>query len=102
MRIIGCDLHAAQQTIAMLDGDTGEVVITAHDGPIRLSHSLLGPPGPPSSRPRDHCLSVVPSAALVEGRVVRRAVSACSSFGSWPRWRFSLRVVASGCGSRDS
>ena len=26
MRIIGCDLHAAQQTIAMLDGDTGEVV----------------------------------------------------------------------------
>ena len=26
MRIIGCDLHAAQQTIAMLDGDTGVVV----------------------------------------------------------------------------
>ena len=26
MKIIGCDLHAAQQTIAMLDGDTGEVV----------------------------------------------------------------------------
>ena len=26
MRIIGCDLHAAQQTIAMLDRDTGEVV----------------------------------------------------------------------------
>jgi hypothetical protein len=25
MRIIGCDLHAAQQTIAMLDGETGEV-----------------------------------------------------------------------------
>ena len=24
MRIIGCDLHAAQQTIAMLDDDTGE------------------------------------------------------------------------------
>ena len=34
MRIIGCDLHAAQQTIAMLDGDTGEVVerILTHDG----------------------------------------------------------------------
>ena len=26
MRIIGCDLHAAQQTIAMLDCETGEVV----------------------------------------------------------------------------
>jgi hypothetical protein len=26
MRIIGCDLHARQQTIAMLDDDTGEVV----------------------------------------------------------------------------
>ena len=25
MRIIGCDLHAAQQTIAMLDCDTGEI-----------------------------------------------------------------------------
>ena len=26
MRIIGCDLHASQQTIAMLDRDTGEIV----------------------------------------------------------------------------
>jgi hypothetical protein len=26
MRMIGCDLHAAQQTIAMLDGETGEIV----------------------------------------------------------------------------
>ena len=25
MRIIGCDLHARQQTIAMLDNDTGEL-----------------------------------------------------------------------------
>ena len=25
MRIIGCDLHASQQTIAMLDRDTGEI-----------------------------------------------------------------------------
>src|SRR4051812_36532837 len=34
MRIIGCDLHAAQQTIAMLDADTGEVVerTLTHDG----------------------------------------------------------------------
>jgi hypothetical protein len=28
MRIIGCDLHARQQTLAMLDTATGEVVKT--------------------------------------------------------------------------
>jgi hypothetical protein len=26
MKIIGCDLHTSQQTISMLDRDTGEVV----------------------------------------------------------------------------
>ena len=34
MRIIGCDLHAAQQTIAMLNRETGEIVerTLTHDG----------------------------------------------------------------------
>jgi len=34
MRIIGCDLHARQQTLAMLDTETGEVVSLTlmHDG----------------------------------------------------------------------
>ena len=34
MRIIGCDLHAAKQTIAMWDRETGEVVeaTLSHDG----------------------------------------------------------------------
>jgi transposase len=34
MRMIGCDLHASQQTIAMLDRDTGEVVerTLSHEG----------------------------------------------------------------------
>ena len=34
MRIIGCDLHARQQTVAMLDTDTGELVekTLEHDG----------------------------------------------------------------------
>jgi hypothetical protein len=34
MRIIGCDWHARQQTIAMLDTGTGELVekTLAHDG----------------------------------------------------------------------
>jgi hypothetical protein len=34
MRLIGCDLHASQQSIAMLDRDTGEIVAKtlAHEG----------------------------------------------------------------------
>ena len=34
MRIIGCDLHARQQSVAMLDTETGEVVnrTLMHDG----------------------------------------------------------------------
>jgi hypothetical protein len=34
MRIIGCDLHARQQTLAMLDSDTGEVrkMTLKHEG----------------------------------------------------------------------
>jgi transposase len=34
MRIIGCDLHARQQTIAMLDTDTGELIerVIEHEG----------------------------------------------------------------------
>jgi hypothetical protein len=31
MRLIGCDLHAAKQTIAMLDADTGEIVINGYE-----------------------------------------------------------------------
>ena len=30
MRMIGCDLHAAQQTIAMLDRETGEMFTIVH------------------------------------------------------------------------
>src|SRR5260370_41022978 len=34
MKIIGCDLHASQQSIAMLDRDTGEIVVKklTHEG----------------------------------------------------------------------
>jgi len=34
MRIIGCDLHARQQTLAMLDTTTGEIVnlTLTHEG----------------------------------------------------------------------
>jgi transposase len=47
MRIIGCDLHARQQTLAMLDTATGEVVneTLAHEGKsVREFYSKL--PGP--------------------------------------------------------
>jgi hypothetical protein len=47
MRIIGCDLHARQQTLAMLDTGTGEVVnrTLTHEGKsVREFYSML--PGP--------------------------------------------------------
>jgi hypothetical protein len=47
MRIIGCDLHARQQTLAMLESTTGEVVEVTlrHEGDnVREFYSSL--PGP--------------------------------------------------------
>jgi transposase len=47
MRIIGCDLHAAQQTIAMLDCETGAVVekTLKHEGTtVRDFYAGLAPP----------------------------------------------------------
>src|ERR1700677_3228649 len=48
MQIIGCDLHARQQTLAMLDTNTGEVVnkVLQHEGDNgRVFYSNLGKPG---------------------------------------------------------
>ena len=47
MRIIGCDLHARQQSIAMLDRETGEIVerTLEHDGTaVRDFYAGLTPP----------------------------------------------------------
>ena len=47
MKIIGCDLHARQQTLAMLDTATGEVVKTTlkHEGSnVREFYSSLARP----------------------------------------------------------
>jgi hypothetical protein len=47
MRIMGCDLHARQQTLAMLDTATGEVVHVAlkHEGnQVQEFYSQLPPP----------------------------------------------------------
>ena len=47
MRIIGCDLHATQQTIAMLDCESGEVVerTLKHEGnTIREFYAALPRP----------------------------------------------------------
>ena len=47
MRIIGCDLHARQQSVAMLDTETGEVVNSTlrHEGDdVRGFYSQLPQP----------------------------------------------------------
>jgi transposase len=47
MRIIGCDLHARQQTVAMLDADTGELIerTLKHEGEeLREFYSKLPSP----------------------------------------------------------
>jgi len=47
MRIVGCDLHASQQTIAMLDRDTWEISerIIKHEGTaVRDFYAGLAPP----------------------------------------------------------
>jgi hypothetical protein len=47
MRIIGCDLHAPQQTVAILDPTTGEVVrmTLTHEGDnVREFYSSLPQP----------------------------------------------------------
>jgi len=47
MRMIGCDLHKAQQTSAMLDRESGEIVERelTHDGTtVRDFYASLPPP----------------------------------------------------------
>jgi hypothetical protein len=47
MKIIGCDLHAAQQTIAMLNRETGEIVektLKHEAGTVREFYAALSPP----------------------------------------------------------
>ena len=47
MRLIGCDLHASQQSIAMLNRDTGEIVeqTLAHEGgAVREFYASIPPP----------------------------------------------------------
>src|SRR6266851_5757410 len=47
MRLIGCDLHASQQSIAMLDRDTGVVLektLKHEGGAVRAFYAALPPP----------------------------------------------------------
>ena len=47
MRLIGCDLHASQQSIAMLDCDTGAVIekTLKHEGEaLREFYGSIPPP----------------------------------------------------------
>ena len=59
MRIIGCDLHARQQSVAMLDTETGEVVnrTLMHEGnQVREFYSQLPRPVLVVSKPLDRCI----------------------------------------------
>ena len=58
MRIIGCDLHTRQQTIAMLDDQTGELVEKQlnHEGEgVRQFYSALPRPVLVASKPPARC-----------------------------------------------
>ena len=47
MKIIGCDLHTRQQTLAILDTETGEVmnkILMHEDGKVREFYSALARP----------------------------------------------------------
>ncbi len=58
MRIIGCDLHARQQAVAMLDTTTGEVVsmtLKREGNNVREFYSSLPARCAWASKPRDQC-----------------------------------------------
>jgi len=58
MRIIGVDLHTRQQSVAMLDTDTGEVIekTLEHEGDeVREFYSALPGPVLVGSKPLDQC-----------------------------------------------
>ena len=48
MKIVGCDLHAGQQSIAMMDSETGELTekVLKHEGNAvrtEFAHAILDP-----------------------------------------------------------
>jgi len=58
MKIVGCDLHARQQTIAMVDTETGEFVerTLSHEGnALQEFYAALGGRWRWASKPRDPC-----------------------------------------------
>ena len=78
MKIVGCDLHARQQSIAMLDRETGELTEKV------IPHSCPGDPAAPEparkirrfghsqvDRAREHCIRFWSVSSL------RRNVSGC-------------------------
>ena len=70
MRIIGCDLHSRQQTLSMLDAETGEVEehVLGHEGEeVREFYSGL--PGPVRVGIEASCAS---SGSAVDGRAGSR------------------------------
>jgi hypothetical protein len=79
MRLIGCDLHAAQQTLATLDRDTGHVreAVLRHDSDqVRMFYPGLSPPV--LRRTRSDRLDVVVSAPHRLVPQTREAATACA------------------------
>ena len=63
MRIIGCDLHTRQQTIAMLDEHTGELVEKQLNHEGGSTPILFGTPKTRAGGHRGHRLHVLVPAA---------------------------------------
>ena len=114
MRLIGCDLHASQQSIAMLDRDTGAVIekTLKHDGEaVREFYASIPPPvvcdippplplggGVPPMSPMQ-AVSIRKMAARAFMRVLPLCATPSPAVwdvisGACRRWRAS----ASGCG----
>ena len=58
MKIVGCDLHARQQTIAMVDTETGEFTekaILPRGNAVREFYAALAGPVAVASKPPDRC-----------------------------------------------
>ncbi len=99
MKIVGCDLHAKQPTIAMVDTDTGELIerTLPHEGNAARVLRCLGGPGSCGHR-SDRIHAVV---FRTTGRVGDR-VSSRPSGEDPPRNKVLIDEGRSSCGRVDS
>jgi hypothetical protein len=74
MKILGCDLHAKQQTIAMVDTETGEFTekMLSHDHVLR-GYRLLAQSSRSGLHAHDHAALIVHQIVVVITQPGRRA-----------------------------